>query len=155
MSILSLFLFLCVIEKMVHNNNGFFDVESEVGKGTETLLDVEDEELLRDFVKTMLESVGYTVYEARNGEEAVEVYGQKNNEIQLVIKYMGLPRLSGGEEFYKLKEINANVKVMLASGLVEPSVKSELLKRGAKAFIQKPYEVHQLLKQVRGVLDAK
>jgi len=140
---------------MVHNNNGFFDVESEVGKGTETLLDVEDEELLRDFVKTMLESVGYTVYEARNGEEAVEVYGQKNNEIQLVIKYMGLPRLSGGEEFYKLKEINANVKVMLASGLVEPSVKSELLKRGAKAFIQKPYEVHQLLKQVRGVLDAK
>jgi PAS domain S-box-containing protein len=173
---------LSVAYGIIQNHNGFIDVESKLGngtsfllyfpmqwgivetesetddalpEGTETLLVVEDEALLRDFVKTILESVGYTVYEARNGEEAVEMYAQKKNEIQLVITDMGLPRLSGEAEFYQLKEINANVKVILASSYLEPSMKSELLKQGAKAFIQKPYEVHQLLQHVRNVLDVK
>lgn len=126
----------------------------EIG-GTETILFVEDEELLIEMVSFLLESKGYTVLCARNGLEAVNVYQTNKQKIALVITDMGLPVMTGTDEFKKLKEINPNVKVVFASGYFELDIKSELLKDGANGFIQKPYEPDNILRVIRQVLDQK
>ncbi len=79
-------------------------------------------------VQILLESNGYTVFTAKDGEEAVQVYQQHANEIALVISDMGLPKLTGVSEFEKMKEINPDVKVIFASGFFEPDMKAALEK---------------------------
>ncbi len=121
--------------------------------GTETILFVEDEELLRDTVCPFLEFKGYTVHTAQDGLEGIDMYSQHKQEIALVITDLGLPGISGIEEFKRLKEINSDVKVIFASGFFDPDVKSELLKAGAHGFIQKPYMIDEILQIIRKVLD--
>jgi PAS domain S-box-containing protein len=126
---------------------------SEIAGGTEKILLVEDEEMLRSFVQELLESNGYFVYTAADGLEAITLYTIYKNEIDLVLTDIGLPKITGIEEFKKLREINPQVKILLASGFLEPRTKSELLDAGAKGFIQKPYVPNEILKEIRKILD--
>ncbi len=176
---------LSVVYGVIQAHHGFIDLKSEPGRGTtfrlffpviasniqtidsqhstesfeiggiETILFVEDEEMLIQMVNFLLESKGYNVLCARDGLEAVNIYQSHKQEIALVITDMGLPVLTGSDEFKRLKEINPNVKVVFASGYFEPDIKSELLKDGAKGFIQKPYEPNDILRIIRQVLDQK
>jgi len=123
--------------------------------GKETVLIVEDEEFLIDILKHMFETNGYKIYIARNGLDAIEIYRQHQNQIDIVFTDLGLPGICGLEELRRLKEINPSVKVIFASGLIEPNIKSELLKAGAKGFVQKPYEITSVLRTVRDVLDKR
>jgi CheY-like chemotaxis protein len=130
-------------------------VESyEIG-GTETIMFVEDEELLLQMVSFLLESKGYKVLCARDGLEAVNIFLSHKQEIALVITDMGLPVMTGTDEFKKLREIDPNVKVIFASGFFEPDIKSELQKDGDNGFIQKPYDPNDILRMIRQVLDKK
>jgi two-component system cell cycle sensor histidine kinase/response regulator CckA len=130
-------------------------VESfEIG-GTETIMFVEDEELLLQMVSFLLETKGYKVLCARNGLEAVNIFQSHKQDIALVITDMGLPVMTGTDEFKKLKEIDPHVKVIFASGFFEPDIKSELLKYGGMGFIQKPYEPNDILRMIRQILDKK
>lgn len=130
-------------------------LEEQVSGGNETLLLVEDEVLLLDMVQILLETNGYTVLTAKDGEEAVQIYQQHAGEISLVISDMGLPKLSGMSEFEKLKEINPDVKIVFASGFFEPDVKAALEKAGVRIFIQKPYVIEEVLLKIRKGLDSK
>jgi two-component system, cell cycle sensor histidine kinase and response regulator CckA len=125
----------------------------QISGGNETLLLVEDETLLLDMVQILLESNGYTVFTAKDGEEAVQVYQQHAYEIALVISDMGLPKLTGVSEFEKMKEINPTVKIIFASGFFEPDMKAALESVGAKGFLQKPYVIDELLSKIRKALD--
>jgi two-component system cell cycle sensor histidine kinase/response regulator CckA len=172
---------LAVVYGIVKNHNGFIDVESEIGKsttftlylpvaqrthhlvekeeeegipgGSETVLVVEDEDSLLRLVKGLLQEKGYQVFTARDGVEAVETYVQHREEIALVFADMGLPILGGWEAFLKMKELNPNVKVVFGSGYLDPNAKSELLKLGAKDFLQKPYTPDTILRRIREVLE--
>ena len=128
--------------------------ESEFS-GTETILVVEDEVLLSEMVQILLETHGYKVMTAADGQEAVEIYKKHSNNISLVLSDMGLPKLTGIDEFRKLKEINPKVKLIFASGHIEPEIKKELLQAGAKEFIQKPYVITEVLTKIRRVLESK
>jgi len=120
--------------------------------GTETILVVEDEKSLLDLVRLMFESKGYTVLAAKDGIEAVEMYKQNKAKISLVFSDIGLPRLNGKEVFAKLKEMDPDVKVIFTSGIFI-DIKGELIKNGAKDFIQKPYKQEDVLQKIRRVLD--
>ena len=128
-------------------------VAEQISGGNETLLLVEDETLLLDMVQILLESNGYTVFTAKDGEEAVHIYQQHAHEIALVISDMGLPKLTGVSEFEKLKEINPAVKIIFASGFFEPDMKAALESAGVKGFLQKPYVIDELLSKLRKALD--
>lgn len=128
---------------------------SIVPGGTETLLLVEDEPLLRDFLETTLRGKGYTVMPAADGEEAVELFRKHHQEIDLVVTDIGLPKISGIDEFKEMKLIDPAVKVILASGFFEPEAKAQLVRDGAEGFIQKPYNSTMLLLKVREILDGK
>ncbi|HZY10972.1 MAG TPA: ATP-binding protein, partial [Bacteroidota bacterium] len=176
---------LSVVYGIVEGHRGHIDVKSVVGKGTtfelffpippeplqlptaqeqeetkdtrgtETILIVEDEEMLRDLLKGIIEDKGYHVLTAVDGEEAVEVYKKNQKDIALVISDMGLPKLGGWEVYHKMKEINPRVKSILASGYFDPKLKEEILKAGAKDFLQKPYQPDQILQRIRTVIDEK
>lgn len=126
---------------------------SETNGGTEEILLVEDEEMLRELAKMSLKGSGYRVMTASEGEEAIRIYKVHHNEIDLVLSDMGLPKLDGYSIFKELKKINPTVKFVLASGYIDPAQKSEILKSGVKEFIQKPYAPNDMLKRIRNVLD--
>jgi PAS domain S-box-containing protein len=124
-----------------------------VGGGSETILIVEDEILLLEITQSILESNGYKILTAGDGEQAIEVYTRHQEEIALVITDMGMPKLSGVEEIKILRQINPNVKVILATGFLEPGAKDALLAAGAKAIMQKPYVARELLGMIREILE--
>lgn len=176
---------LSVVYGVIQDHRGFISVESAVGYGTtfslylpvpqeeekiqetkdiqskksqrgsETILFVEDEDLLREVVQSALESNGYKVLIATNGREAVEIYKKHYKDISLVLTDIGLPKLTGIDEFALLKAINSDVKVMFASGFISIETRSELLKEGAKGFLSKPYDLVEVLQRIREVLDEK
>ncbi|MBS4028471.1 MAG: PAS domain S-box protein [Ignavibacteriales bacterium] len=175
---------LSTVYGIVKSHNGFMEVESEVGKGTtfyfyfparsfvmemsntktdggeirsgtETILIIEDEEMLGEVLKNVLEDNGYSILWAKDGLEAVEMYRIHQQKISAVVTDMGLPKLDGAAAFIKMHFINPKIKVILASGYLEPEIKSELFKAGAKEFIQKPYKHDEILRKVRDVIDAE
>jgi CheY-like chemotaxis protein len=129
------------------------ETTEEIPPGSETILIVEDEEMLRDLLKTFLAGSGYTVLAAQNGEEGLDVYRQNRGRIALVLSDMGLPRLGGWEMFQQMKDLDPDVRVILASGYFDPNLKMDLLKAGAKDFIQKPYVPDNILRRIREVID--
>jgi CheY-like chemotaxis protein/anti-sigma regulatory factor (Ser/Thr protein kinase) len=176
---------LAVVYGVIQSHHGFVDVESEVGcgttfwlyfpiplaseqsadvslltepfatGGTETILLVEDEKVLLEIVRLLLESNGYKVLTAKDGNEAIDVYKLHKQEIDIVLTDMGLPGMLGMDVLKKLIEIDPNVSVVVASGFFEQDMKSKLTAYGAKGFIQKPYAPGIVLKKIREVLDAK
>lgn len=130
------------------------DVQAIPG-GSETLLIIEDEEMLRDLLQTLLESKGYRVLTAEDGNKGVELYRAHREGIDAVITDMGLPLLSGEEVFRSIRSINPQAKIILASGYLEPEVKADLMGQGANEFIQKPYTMSEILLKTRRVLDSQ
>ncbi|MBI3363582.1 MAG: PAS domain S-box protein [Ignavibacteriae bacterium] len=121
--------------------------------GTETILLVEDEEMLRTLVKTLLEAKGYVVITAENGLEAVEQYKQFHEKISVVVTDIGLPRLGGWDAFLAMKKIDQGIKAIFASGYLDPNLRDEIVVNGGKHFIQKPYVPAELLKIVRKTIE--
>ncbi|MGA9364954.1 MAG: PAS domain S-box protein [Bacteroidota bacterium] len=172
---------LSVAYGIMKNHRGFIDVESEPGigttfnlylpvaqdapghfeeldqdeapGGTETILVIEDDEVLLGLIGVLLKEKGYKVLVARDGSEAIDIYREHCHEVALVFADMGLPILGGWEAFSRIKELNPQVKVIFTSGYLDSSAKSELLKGGARDFIQKPFEPERLLGRFRQVLD--
>jgi two-component system cell cycle sensor histidine kinase/response regulator CckA len=128
--------------------------EKEIQGGTETILAVEDEETLRDLICLVLESKGYKVLQASDGDEGLQQFTEHQQEIGLVLSDLGLPKMSGGDLLNRIRELKPKAKIILATGYVEPGMKSELLKSGAKEIIQKPYVPVEVLRKIREVLDS-
>jgi two-component system, cell cycle sensor histidine kinase and response regulator CckA len=126
---------------------------TEVKRGNEMILVVEDEEMLSLLLKSILEEKGYRVTIAKDGQEGLDIYREQKNGIDLVLSDMGLPRLGGYEMFMEMKELNPDIKVILASGYFEPNLKVDLVAAGAKDFIQKPYIAESIINRIREVLD--
>ncbi|MCG8552642.1 MAG: PAS domain S-box protein [Desulfobacterales bacterium] len=120
-------------------------------KGTETLLLIDDEEVILQVGQPMLESLGYKVMSATDGKTAVEIFRQLSDKIDLVILDVIMPGMSGGAIFDALKEINPQVQVLLASGYSLSGQAEEILARGCVGFIQKPFSLEQLSVKLRAV----
>ncbi|MGZ5002209.1 MAG: response regulator, partial [Chthoniobacterales bacterium] len=98
------------------------------------------------------EGEGYRVLTAKDGEEAVETFVLHRDEIGLVVCDLGLPKLGGRDAFLKMKRSKPSVRAIVASGYLEPAIRSEILKAGVLDCIQKPYDFRELLGKVRSVI---
>jgi PAS domain S-box-containing protein len=121
--------------------------------GAEGILLVDDEKMVLEVTRALLESLGYRVHAAESGPEAVAVYLEKRGEIALVILDMIMPEISGGETFDRLKKINPDVRVLLSSGYSIDGQAREILERGCRGFLQKPFRLKELSRKIREVLD--
>jgi CheY-like chemotaxis protein len=130
-------------------------VHREAVKGTETILLVDDEDMIREVGQRMLEALGYRALSSAGGKEALEIYEKEQARIHLVILDMIMPAMSGAETFDRLKEINPSVKILLSSGYSVNGQASNLLERGCDGFIQKPFNLKELSVKIRSILDRK
>lgn len=127
-------------------------IRDEVVTGCGGVLLVDDEEMLRSLGRELLEELGYTVYLAENGEQALEVFAAQRNEILLVILDMIMPKMGGKEAFMHLREQAPEVKVLFCSGFSCDGTGDELVELGASGFIQKPYNLSELSRAVAEAL---
>jgi CheY-like chemotaxis protein len=125
----------------------------QLSPGSETVLLVDDEEMIIDVGREMLAKLGYKVLTAQSGREAIEIYRQNKKKIDIVILDVIMPGLHGGETYDQLKTIDPNVDVLLASGYGLNKQIGEILERGCNGFIQKPFNMKQLSRNIREILD--
>ena len=128
-------------------------LEKKVLKGTETILLVDDEDMIIDVSRKIIENLGYEVLIAKSGKESIEIYKKNQKKIDIVILDMIMPEMGGGDTYEKLKEINPDIKVLLSSGYSINGLASKILSRGCDGFIQKPYSIKGLSQEIRKVLD--
>jgi two-component system cell cycle sensor histidine kinase/response regulator CckA len=174
---------LASVYGVIKNHNGFINVYSEKGhgttfniyipayekeaadgekvekdegfRGTETILFVDDEEAVLDAGVEGLKQLGYKALRARNGQEAIEVYGRNKSEIDVVIIDLIMPGMRGGEVFERMREITPDLKCLLSSGYAIHDQAAKVLELGCCGFIQKPFEARDLSKKIREILDSE
>lgn len=125
-----------------------------IEKGTGTLLLVDDEQMIVDVGRQLLEHIGYSVLTAAGGKEAVELVANNHKKIDLIILDLIMPGMGGGETFDALRAIAPEVKVLLSSGYTLEGEASEILDRGCNGFIQKPFTLNDLSAKIRAVLKS-
>jgi two-component system cell cycle sensor histidine kinase/response regulator CckA len=120
--------------------------------GTETVLLVEDEESVRQLVRDTLESKGYQVVEAENGESGLKASAGHQGKIDLVITDVVMPGMGGREMVEQLAKTRPETKVLYLSGYTEDAIISEGTIESGTAFLQKPFTLQNLSRKVREVL---
>lgn len=175
---------LAMVFNIIQQHKGFINVYSQLGEGTvfnvflpllqestvseeekakaehlETgaglILVVDDEEHLRKTTCEILETCGYRVITAVDGEEGVEKYRRQKDEIDLVLLDMAMPKMSGKQTFVALRSVNPDVSVLLTSGFRQDRRVKEVIKLGIDGFIQKPFTMSELSSKVSRLMGKK
>jgi len=173
---------LSMVYNIIKRLHGYIDVKSELGKGstftiylpeyvasikdktTDSLVNaftpgsgviliVDDEIIIRKTAQKILNLCGYETIIAANGREAIEIYKNDYEKINLIILDMVMPEMSGKEVYIALKEINPKLRTLMASGFIQDERVIASMKLGVNAFIQKPYNLSQLSEKVKEVMD--
>jgi CheY-like chemotaxis protein len=121
--------------------------------GFETVLVVEDENALRHVTSKTLSNLGYTVLEASNGEDALEIADKNKEKLVLLITDVVMPEMSGRELAKRLLRQNPSVKVLYISGYTDDSIIRHGVSADEVSFLQKPFSSYSLGHKVREVLD--
>ncbi|MFA6468173.1 MAG: PAS domain S-box protein [Bacteroidota bacterium] len=173
---------LAIVHGIVQLHQGFIDVKSKKGVGTTftmyypsiamevtgeqlneismeqqqnaTILIVDDEEMLREILVESLRDEGYNLIAASDGIEALKMYAEHKETISLVITDLGMPNMGGEELFTKLRSMNEKVKVIVSSGFLDSSTRSDLLRQGIKDVLTKPYKFDAIFATVRRVIES-
>lgn len=173
---------LSMIYRIVQEHYGFVTFESEVGVGTTfniylpfvdraeesvvmevekslkikteaTVMVVDDEPLLRKIAQKILVNMGHTTILASDGGEAVDIYSEKGNDIDIVVLDLVMPVLSGRETYLELLKLNKDIKVLISSGFRKDERIDELISLGVSGFLQKPYTVEEFTEAVQELLQ--
>jgi PAS domain S-box-containing protein len=131
------------------------EIEPEIRGGNETILLVDDEDLIRELAKEFLTEMGYTVLTADDGKRALEVYQQNAARVDLVILDLVMPHMGGRPCLDKLLRMNPGLKILISSGSAISGKGKELIDAGAIGVVKKPYSLTEMLTGIRIALDAK
>jgi PAS domain S-box-containing protein len=167
---------------IIHNHGGFITIDSIQGQGTtvtlylplsdkepccwtltaaeepekfgdsETILLVDDEDLILNVGKALLENLGYKVIVTKGGEQAVEYMKKKGNQVDLIILDMVMPKMDGGMAFDQIREMYPSVSVILSSGYSLDGQATQIMQRGCNGFLQKPFGLSELSQKIRKTL---
>ncbi|MGA9406495.1 MAG: response regulator [Bacteroidota bacterium] len=116
------------------------------------ILIVEDNDTMRELLKTFLQSDGHNVISAHDGAEAVELYKTEGKKIELVITDIEMPNLNGVEAYRQIKKMNPEAKVIFVSGVLNTQLEEQLQREGIQGFLRKPYAPTDMLAKVREIL---
>jgi CheY-like chemotaxis protein len=145
-------IYLPAIPKNIKKSPADTTVKSIVTAG-QTVLLVDDEEVVLDVGKRILQRIGFTVFSAGNGEDALSIYSENKKRIDLVILDMVMPDMGGKIVFERMKQLEPAVKVLLASGYSLNDEATEIMRKGCNGFIQKPYNLEELTTKIEQILQ--
>jgi|GEM_PF-731536 len=143
-------LLLPALTRPAEPQSGLTDLAPLPGSGTVLLVD--DEETIRELGRDMLESIGFRVITACDGQEALEVYARHQEEVDCVLLDLTMPCLDGEQTFLELRRIKPGVRVIISSGYNEQEVSQKFVGKGLAGFIQKPYKVAEVSSKLQEVL---
>ena len=143
-------IYLPVSEKTAHIEA---HVDDRIIRGSGTILLVDDEDVVIDVGKPMLEKLGYGVIVAKGGKNAVDAVSERGDNIDLVILDLIMPGMDGSETFDTIRKIHPKMPIILASGYSLKGKATDIMRRGCNAFIQKPFNITELSQLIRKVLD--
>ena len=174
---------LAMVYGIVQNARGYIDVRSGEGKGTvfdllfqvasgeereltlgqlkpglegdETILLVDDEPMVRELGTEILRGYGYQIIDAVDGMEALKIYESRRREIDLVILDLLMPKMSGKDTFYRLRQMDPKVAVLICSGYSTRADDSDPLMSNDIPLVYKPFQPERLVHAVRQVLDQR
>ena len=146
----NIYLPACDQVQKVKKNTQFIDAEL---MGTETVLLVDDESSILEAASSILKRFGYAPLTAPCGEDALNIFNNHNNSIQLVILDLNMPGMGGEKCLEQLLEKDKSLKVIIASGYSVQAQAKESITKGAYGFMGKPYRLKELLKIIREALD--
>ena len=118
-----------------------------------TILLIDDEDMVVKAEKRLIEKMGYKTLVARDGREGLRVFAENKDKISLVMLDMMMPVMDGEETFYKLREIDPEIPILLSSGYSKEDKAEQLLSAGADGFLQKPFEMSELRTRLSALLD--
>lgn len=147
-------IYLPVHQRVFPTQAAKMPVRGDLPGGIETILVIEDEKSIRDSLQSILMMNGYHVLTASDGEKGILTFREHQKEIALVVSDMGLPRLGGEGVFRGIKALDPQARIILASGFLDPQLRSELSAEGALHFVQKPFSLFDMLKKIREVIDS-
>ena len=175
---------LYLVDKVVKEHGGFIEIASEKQKGTifrlympvpsmrvserrlketphasqnmdgRTILIVDDEHMVRELLKGVLAEAGATLLEAENGEDALQIYVQKQDEIDLVILDVIMPGMKGDEVLRRIRKARSNMKVIISSGFMSEEQRAKLKEYKVDGFLDKPFKDDDALAVVAEVLES-
>ena len=147
-------IYLPVLARVCLQEAPLLDSAIEPECGSETLLLVDDEDIIREIGRDVLTQKGYTVLCAASGEEAVRVFVDRARDVELIILDLGMPGMGGAKCLETLLELAPGVKVIVASGYGAHKIARDPERYGAAGFLTKPYRLDELLIRIREVLDS-
>lgn len=169
---------LSMVHGIVNNHKGYLDVQSKIGEGScfyiflpvygsedsedqefdsdidrkkLSIMIVDDEEIIVETLKDQLEIAGHTVITAKDGLSAIDLFNEKHESIDIVLTDLGMPIMGGVDLLEQLKIVNPDVKAIAMTGYLDNLSKSELLEKGFKNVLIKPYKFQELEKTIRNV----
>ena len=173
---------MAAVYGVIKNHGGSIFVDSELGKGTEvriylpaidkeeekisepesvitsgigTILIIDDEDIVMDVVRAMLEKLGYRVLEAKTGKEAINIAENFDEDIDLALLDIKLPDMDGGRVHSLIREVRPDLKVIVCSGYSLDGPAQEILKAGGQDFMQKPFSISVLSRKLNDLLGAR
>jgi CheY-like chemotaxis protein len=139
------------IKQIVYEPRKYIKKEFEPSiKGNVLLID--DEEVIREIGKDMLNSLKINCLTARDGEEGIEVYKKNRDKIDIIILDIELPGISGEKVFDILKQINPDIKILIASGYGKDYLEKKVFQKKIKNFMAKPFQLNQLSKNLNELM---
>ena len=173
---------LSVVYGVVNSHNGFITVQSEPHQGTEftlcfpllgegigilhrgkkkplargkeTVLVIDDEAHVGEVIAGMLNNLGYDVTAVQSGQEALSVY-EEGRRFDVIVLDMNMPEMGGKETFYRIKNIDPEVRVIVSTGYSNTVIDGTPFKDDIDGFLQKPYQLEELSKTMREVLGRR
>ncbi len=139
----------------VESNSAHLKKEEQVNylaKNNELILLVDDEDAMRELAQELLEEAGYRVVIAKNGREAVEIFKEKNSEVNLVVMDLVMPLLDGGQAYLEMKKVKEKFNIFFCSGFVTDELITSLLSEEHLKALQKPFKADQFLKMVHDTI---
>jgi two-component system, cell cycle sensor histidine kinase and response regulator CckA len=149
-------IYLPAIQKQTLNISADFeDTDDSSLRGSETILVVDDEDTIRVFIAQFLTRFGYTVLSAESGEKALDIYENNKHSISLVMLDLIMPGMGGKHCMKELLQKNPALKVIILSGFTGEDSIALLLEEGARGFVTKPFNIKNILKEIRNTLDSQ
>jgi CheY-like chemotaxis protein len=130
-------------------------MDQDAYAGAETLLIVDDEEMLVELLHRLVERHGYKALSAVSGKQALQLFEENRERIDLVITDLMMPEMDGKQLAKELLRRDPNVRILISTGYSEPSDISFLLDAGARGVVMKPYQADRLLAAIHSALGAE
>ena len=129
------------------------EIEGPIPDGTETILLAEDDEMVLKLSRSILTHAGYTVFTAADGEQAMDVFDEHADQIDLAILDVVMPKLGGKGVFEKIRAKRPELRVLFSSGYSMNAIHTNFILDEGLTLMQKPYQRADLLRKVRETLD--